>query len=103
MALTYRVKTTDAAGDRLAVRRAMSHMHTGCGSAGAYRIGPESASMGWTFFDLAIDDALAAAVEAKFADMIRRYRGKPAEKLDAFMSDYLESRGAKSKMSRVDA
>lgn len=102
MALTYRVKTTDAAGDRLAVRRAMSHMHTGCASAGAYRIGPESASMGWTFFDLSIDDALADAVEAKFADMIRRYRGKPAEKLDAFMSDYLESRGAKAKISRAD-
>ncbi|MDD9809439.1 MAG: hypothetical protein OXU37_04415 [Thaumarchaeota archaeon] len=103
MAIVYRVKTTDGAGGRLAVRRAMSHMHTGCASAGAYRIGPDSASMGWTFFTLSIDDALEEAIGAKFADMIRRYRGKAHEKLDSFMSDYLESRGSNVKISRADA
>ena len=100
MALTYDIKTRDAPGDRLAVRRAMSHMHTACGGAGAYRLGPESANMGWTFFGLAIDDTLADAIAAKFSDMIRRYRGKDAEKLDSFMADYLESRGCTVRISR---
>ena len=100
MALTYDIKTTSGPDDRLSIRRAMSHMHTECGPAGAYNIGPESASMGWTFFSLHIDDTLADAIEAKFADMIRRYRGKDAEKLDSFMADYFESRGCTGKISR---
>lgn len=101
MSVTYKVSTKEPADDRLAVRRAISHLQTGCGSVGAYRIGTDAESMGWTFFDLAIDDTLENAIMAKFADMISKYRGKNHEKFDAFVVDYASARGCSARIKRV--
>lgn len=102
MAVTYKISSKNPGGDRLDVRRVISHLQTGCGSVGTYLIGDQSASMGWTFFDLALDDAFESAIAAKFADMIAKYSGKDYEKFDAFMSDYASARGCELKIERKD-
>ncbi len=101
MSVTYKLSTKDPGDDRLALRRAISHLHTVCGSAGAYKIGEPSENMGWTFFELAFDDALEDAIAAKFADMIQKYRGKDHEKFDSFISDYFSSRQCGAKLQRT--
>lgn len=102
MSVTYVVSTKNVGDDRLGMRRAISHIQTGCGSSGTYRIGEAADSMGWSFFELLLDDALETAIVAKFADMIQKYRGKDHEKFDAFIADYTSSRGCSAKMRRKD-
>lgn len=101
LAVIYKISTKNLGDDRLGIRRAISHIHTNCGSVGAYSIGEPTESMGWSFFELALDDTLETAVTEKFADMIQRYRGKDTEKFDIFISDYASARGCNVKMQRI--
>ena len=102
MAVTYKVKTKNLGDDRLSIRRAISHMHTSCNSLGEYTIGKSKDNMGWSFFDLSIDDSFQVAISEKFANMIEKYRSKDNQKLDSFIVDYITSKGCTAKISRLD-
>jgi len=55
------------------------------------------------FFKLWIKPSLLDAINQKFDDMIRRYKGKPDEKFTSFIGDYFQSKGCKIKIKMIDA
>ncbi len=63
---------------------------------------PES-KFGWTFFQLIIQPPLQSCIEAKFADMLGKYRfSKKHEKLAKFLGDYLNAKDCNVKIRLID-
>lgn len=101
MSIRYKIITKNPGDDRLAIRRAISHLQTSCGSAGSYQIGESADNMGWAFFNLDIDDSFENAVVAKLSDMIQKYKGDNNQKFDSFIADYVSSKGCTVSIKRI--
>ena len=90
----FEAGTTSYTDDIIQVKKALSHLATGCGATDGYVLGGPVSRFGWTFFQIAMKPVLVDGIEERFADMLQRYReGKPEEKLVRFLSDFFESRG----------
>ena len=103
MVTVIEIGTTDFESDEMIIKKAMSHLQTQCGIINGYQFSEPVSRFGWTFFKLALNPGLLDGIEKKFSDMVRRYKGKPPEKILSFLSDYFESRGCKTKLKMIDA
>ena len=101
MAVTLEVSTKNYSDDAFNIKKALSHMETLTGAYNGYMFSEPKENFGWTFFQIAFNDALHQGIEEKFADMISRYRSKPEEKFGSFMTDYFASKNCEVKIKVV--
>ena len=99
----FEVGTTDFVEDKRLINNALSDMASQFGMQNDFVFGEPTSRFGWTFFKLWIKPNLQSAINQKFDDMIRRYKGKPDEKFKDFISDYFQSKGCKTKIKLIDA
>ncbi|MEM2160791.1 MAG: hypothetical protein QXN55_07560 [Candidatus Nitrosotenuis sp.] len=98
----FEVSSTDFLEDKRLINNALIDMAAQFGMSNEFQFGEPTSRFGWTFFKLWIKPNLQAAINQKFDDMIRRYKGKPDEKFTSFISDYFQSKGCKTKVRMVD-
>lgn len=99
----FEVSSTDFLEDKRLINNALSDMASQFGLPNDFTFGEPTSRFGWTFFKLWIRPNLQDAINKKFDDMIRRYKGKPDEKFTFFIADYLQSKGCKTKVKLIDA
>ena len=99
----FELSTTDYLEDKRLINNALSDMASQFGLPNDFAFGEPTSRFGWTFCKLWIKPNLLDAMSQKFDDMIRRYKGKPDEKLTFFIADYFQSKGCKSKVKMIDA
>lgn len=94
------IGTKSYSDDLLSFKKAMSHMESLLGAYNGYSLGEPSSKFGWTFFKVAFKADLQEGIEAKFADMLAKYKWSGKEqRFASFVADYLDSRGCKVKVS----
>ena len=98
----FEVSSTDFLEDKRLINNALSDMALEFGLSNDFAFGEPTSRFGWTFFRLWIKPNLQDAINKKFDDMIRRYKGKPDEKFTFFIADYFTSKGCKTKVKMVD-
>ncbi len=103
MVVTLEVSTKNYLNDKLAVKMALSHMETLVGIPNGYLLSEPYSKFGWTFFKIALKSELQDGIEAKFADMLDKYRwSNQTEKFTKFMTDYFASKGCEVKVKAID-
>ena len=98
----FEVSSTDFLEDKRLINNALAEMASQFGLSNDFVFGEPTSRFGWTFFRLWIKPNLQDAINKKFDDMIRRYKGKPDEKFTFFIADYFTSKGCKTKVKMVD-
>ena len=99
----FEVSSTDFLEDKRIINNSLADMAAQFGMSNDFHFGEPSSRFGWTFFKLWIKPSLLDAINQKFDDMIRRYKGKPDEKFTSFIGDYFQSKGCKIKIKIIDA
>jgi len=104
MGTIIQVGTTKYDEDLIVIQKTMSHLQTLCEVDRGYMLGAPVFRFGWTFFDLALNSNFLFGIEKKFADMIKKAKGKkPNEKFTNFMSAFFESRGCKVRLKLIES
>ena len=99
----FEISTTKYKEDIKLVHVAMSKMAAVCNIAAGFKFGEPTSRLGWTFFQLLIDQDLYSGIEDKFSDMIEKSKGNNAdEKFLNFMSSYFETRGCSVKLKMTN-
>jgi hypothetical protein len=100
----FQISSTQYADDKILIIKALSHIQTLCEISDGYHLGNPVTRFGWTFVPLWIKPSLLSKIEEKFADMIKKSKGrKNNEKLTNFMIDFFESRDCKIKLKLVES
>lgn len=98
----FEVGTTDFLEDKRLINNALSDMAAQFGIQNDFTFGEPTSRFGWTFFKLWIRPNLQNAINQKFDDMIKRYKGSPDEKFTFFIADYFQARGCKTKIKLIE-
>jgi hypothetical protein len=98
----FEVSTIDFLEDKRLINNALSDMAAQFGMQNDFQFGEPASRFGWTFFKLWIRPNLQNAINQKFDDMIRRYKGNSDEKFTFFITDYFQSKGCKTKIKMIE-
>ena len=98
----FEISTTNYEEDIKTIQLAMPKMAAVCNISTGFRFGDPTSKLGWTFFQLFMEQELYVGIEDKFADMIKKTKGdKPDEKFINFLGMYFESKGCNVKVKIV--
>lgn len=98
----FEVSTINFLEDKRLINNALSDMAAQFNMANEFTFGEPTSRFGWTFFKLWVRPNLQNAINNKFGDMIRRYKGNPDEKFTFFIADYFQSKGCKTKIKLIE-
>ncbi|HET6516750.1 MAG TPA: hypothetical protein VFG25_00795 [Nitrosopumilaceae archaeon] len=102
MATIFEIASTNYEDDIFKIKKALSHLQTTCEITDGYIISKPVSRFGWTFTQLLLKPAFSFNIEKKFADMIKRYKGKQEEKYTDFMQDFFLARDCKIKLKLLE-
>jgi hypothetical protein len=103
MHLIFEISTINYKEQKIMLEKAMHHLEGMCNVDDGFSLGRPLSRLGWTFFNLEIKPNLLYGMEKELKDILDMIRGRnPEEKIDNFMSDFLETRDCEVKIKLVN-
>ncbi len=97
----FQLSTRSYAEEITIVRKAMGELETTCKVKNGFELGQPFTKAGWSFFNLKLSPEMALIIEK--SGMMEGAQGfRFPEQLKNFLGHYLESKGSKIRITKID-